>query len=684
MKRIFLTLAISLMLLLTLAISVCAAEYTVSSDEEYTVAYGQATSGDTIVITKKLTCDIYANKSVTYILKADWESSKLVINQSNVEVSFIADGGNYKIMPTGYSETDGWMNVSEIYEKIVINLGGMNGGTLTIDGSNATHDRVSYVPALVENTTYYANVFPDICLNLLSGSAIANFNTTTKDDNVNACILYAKTVNMYDGAEIYANSVISAPLIKSCFFNLYGGEIFGNLLTSIRMNVNGVGFIYADKQFIMYGGRIYDNIFNATGGPTQFNVVGFISTGQGYYGAKAVVYGGELGDRYASGTGEREISAIVGVYVKDNGATPFYYNTGVTAGARYLFKDTPKLAFDQNTGKTIWKVSNFELNSQNNYGFCWNHSKKPGDVAAVFLNAQKKNVAGNNFDSYTVINAYINGVYAHSGSSNTIAMPSGYTLWSTDGNKYCHTGKAYTLDEIKSSSVVVYYTAYNADRETIDGITRCSDCKTRYTCNDPTHDLETLTIFYTNYAEKGVKVLKCNTCGLEKACEVDADPMFNCLGYSVGPDGYSLKAGFKIDVNAMNEFKKFHPDFSFGVVMANASTVALTDNFFLDGTLNSSAKGIMVSVENLKYVSWNIDISGFTANNAGSLELVVGIYAKDKDGSIKVAQYINTDKYSTTKSYKDMSLNAITFNQVRVGHNMEALVPTPAPTGDEE
>ena len=684
MKRIFLTLAISLMLLLTLAISVCAAEYTVSSDEEYTVAYGQATSGDTIVITKKLTCDIYANKSVTYILKADWESSKLVINQSNVEVSFIADGGNYKIMPTGYSETDGWMNVSEIYENIVINLGGMNGGTLTIDGSNATHDRVSYVPALVENTTYYANVFPDICLNLLSGSAIANFNTTTKDDNVNACILYAKTVNMYDGAEIYANSVISAPLIKSCFFNLYGGEIFGNLLTSIRMNVNGVGFIYADRQFAMYDGRIYDNIFNATGGPTQFNVVGFISTGQGYYGAKAVVYGGELGDRYASGTGEREISAIVGVYVKDNGATPFYYNTGVTAGTRYLFKDTPKLAFDQNTGKTIWKVSNFELNSQNNYGFCWNHSKKPGDVAAVFLNAQKKAIAGNNFDTYTVINAYINGVYAHSGSSTTIAMPSGYTLWSTDGNKYCHTGKAYTLDEVKAAQAITLYSAYNAERVTIDGITRCSGCQMRYTCNDPEHDLQAVSVSYDDYTKDGVKVLKCNTCGLEKATEVSVPPIFTCLGYSVGPDGYSLKAGFKIDIDAITEYKEFNSAFSFGVVVANANTVESKEAFFVNGLINSSAKGVMIGVEDLKYGILNVDIGGFNASISDSLELVVGVYASNGDDEISMIQYEDSSKYATIKTYSDRSLNAVTFNQVRVGHGMNALVPQSAPVSNEE
>ena len=688
MKKHLLTLITVVMCMFLFVICASAETYTVSSNDEYSNAYESAVNGDTIIVDAKLTCDIYANKSLTYILRADWESSKLVLDQSNVEVSFIADGGNYRIMPTNYSTTDGWMNIAEIYENIVINLGGMNGGTLTIDGSNATHDRVSYV-SMVEKIQYDIGVFPDICLNLLSGSAIANFNPTTKDDNVNACILYAKTVNMYDGCQIYGNNVISAPLFKSCYFNMYGGEIFGNLLTSIRMSVTGVGFIYADRQFTMYGGRIYNNVLKTIDGPYQFNVVGFITTNQAYYQAKgAVILGGEIGDRYVfSADGEgisgNAISAIVGVYVVDNGATCFYYNTGITAGDRYIFTGEPQLTLDQETGKTVWNVSNATLESENNYGYSWRTAKKPGDVAAVFIDAEKKNIAGNNFDSYTVINAYIDGVYSYSGS-NTIAIPSGYALWSTDGNKYCHTGKAYTLDEVKASSSVVFYTAYNADRETIDGITRCSACKTRYTCNDPTHDLEILTVFYTNYAENGVKVLKCNTCGLEKACEVDADPIFTCLGYSIGPNGYSLQAGYMVDIEAMTEFKAFHPSFSFGVVIANANTVKAEESFFVNEVINSSAKGIMVRVDDLQYSILNVDISNFNASMADTLELVVGVYTNDGEGNMSMCQHTNAEDYATTKTYTDMSLNAITFNQVRIAHDMDALVPTPAPADDEE
>ena len=112
MKKHLITLILALACILALAVCVSAKEYTVTSNSEYQAAYASAVNGDTLIVNGKLTCDIQANKSITYVLKADWESSKLVVDQSNVEVSFIADGGNYKIMPTNYSTTQGWLNIA--------------------------------------------------------------------------------------------------------------------------------------------------------------------------------------------------------------------------------------------------------------------------------------------------------------------------------------------------------------------------------------------------------------------------------------------------------------------------------------------------------------------------------------------------------------------------------------------
>jgi hypothetical protein len=49
-----------------------------------------------------------------------------------------------------------------------------------------------------------------------------------------------------------------------------------------------------------------------------------------------------------------------------------------------------------------------------------------------------------------------------------------------------------------------------------------------------------------------------------------------------------------------------------------------------------------------------------------------------------ICQHINAEYYTTTRTYSDMSLNAITFNQVRIAHDMDALVPVaPSKLGDE-
>ena len=667
MKKYLFTLITALMCMFLFAICVSAETYTVSNNDEYVEAYEKSVDGDTIVVNATLTADIYANKSITYVLKADWESAKFVVDKSNVEVSFIADGGNYRIMPTNYSTTDGWMNIAEVYEKVVINLGGMNGGTLTIDGTNATHDRVSYV-SMVENVQWYSAAFPDICLNLLSGSAIANFNTSTKDDNVNASILYAKTVNMYDGCQIYGNSVISAPLFKSCYFNMYGGEIFGNLLTSTRFEQNGVGFIYADRQFVMYDGKISKNIFKAIHSTNySFNVAGFITTNQKYYGSNGtIVLGGEVGDRYVSGTGNNEISAVFGVYVKDNGATPFYYNTGITAGTRYKFTDTPQLTLDQETGKTIWKVSTFSTNtsdiSVNNYGFCWNSTKKPGDKVAVFLNAQKKPIAGNNFDTYTLMNAYIDGVYSSSGST-TIAMPADNGLWSTSPSEYCHTGRAYTLSQVTSSTPIILYSAYNADRVTIDGTTICQDCKKPFSCNNPSHDLEIVSISYGNYTESGTKVLKCNTCGLEKAMETTAPALFICLGYSApenGDGGISIK--YTVNATAIEEYTKATGiKLSYGLFATTKQAIGNSDIFDTNG--NTLSGVVSAEVTNGKFAFLSLKMVGFETEESKKAEFAIGAYVVTTQDGQKSYLYlqegtpVDGEKYAYIKYNDFVSTN---------------------------
>ena len=238
--------------------------------------------------------------------------------------------------------------------------------------------------------------------------------------------------------------------------------------------------------------------------------------------------------------------------------------------------------------------------------------------------------------------------------------------------------------------VVAFDNVHTVDREkSNDCVELCAICGETTVKHVATKNMS-FDIEYDNFGKAGTKISKClnDGCSLNTTPATESTPaLFDCLGYSVGPDGRSLKVGFMVNVEALEAYKEFYPSFVFGIVMANADTVASNDSFFVDGTLNSSAKGLVIPVDGLKYANLTADAMGFSAEIADSLELVVGIYAKDAENNVvKVCQYENADKYTTTKIYKDMTLNAITFNQVRVGHGYEALVPQPVvtPTKDEQ
>ena len=246
----------------------------------------------------------------------------------------------------------------------------------------------------------------------------------------------------------------------------------------------------------------------------------------------------------------------------------------------------------------------------------------------------------------------------------------------------CAVDGSETIACIVCDRDIVTHLAATGEHDYVEGI--CTVCGGSQCPGGTIHIFKPDIIYSNGFTSAGVLANKCQNDGCDYQEKIsDVEALFTALGYSVGPDGYSLKAGFKVNITALEEYKGFYPSFSFGMIMANANTVASGDSFFVDDILNSSAKGVMVSVQSLEYSIWNIDIGGFNADIADSLELVVGIYTKGEDGSIKVAQYIDADKYATTKTYSDMSLNAITFNQARVAHGMDALV-APNPSDEQE
>ena len=640
MKKLFLTLAISLVVLFALSVSVFATEYTVNSNEEYITAYEQATNGDIITINSKLTCDIQAMKDITYILKADWESSNFVL-QSNVSVSFVADGENCRIMPTNYSTVNGWFNITSALENVTINLMGINDGTITLDGSNATHDRVSYV-----------SVSSDITWNFFNGSAIANFNTTTQDTNNFACILYSKTFNMYEGSEIYANKISAAPLIKSTDFNMYGGKIFGNLLTSTKTASYSCGAIFVSNQFVAYDGKFCDNIFDVKSGP-QINHVGFFSLREE---KPAIVLGLEVGVNYTSGTANGNISALFGTSNKDKNAYG-YYTSNYIMGTRKVFTaGTVEQAYNNDIGKTVWQITNPIYGTTNNSwtGYSWVHSKGLCDNTVAFISINEIKISDNVFYEYNLEDLFVIGVtaingfnvtsqknytYSYTGTS-TLTIPSKTSVWSTEINEYCHNGKTMTVDEIKTLTPAMLFASYENSISDENGTTACTVCGKTFTCENNEHEKE-VSIIYNDFTDVGIKRIKCKVC--EVVNTIEAPAMFTCRGYSAPEDGRGgIAIGFTVNNVAIAEYEEATgKTLKYGVFAVLQSKLKDKDVFAADGTV---AEGVIsAEITNYQFVAFELKIVGFTDEQKDT-KLAMGAFV----------EVVTTDGVMTSSEYSYM------------------------------
>ncbi len=655
MKKLFLTLAISLVVLYVLSVSVFAAEYTVNSNEEYITAYEQATNGDIITINSKLTCDIQAMKDITYILKADWESSNFVL-QSNVSVSFVADGENCRIMPTNYSTVNGWFNITSALENVTINLMGINDGTITLDGSNATHDRVSYV-----------SVSSDITWNFFNGSAIANFNTTTQDTNNFACILYSKTFNMYEGSEIYANKISAAPLIKSTDFNMYGGKIFGNLLTSTKTASYSCGAIFVSNQFVAYDGKFCDNIFDVKSGP-QINHVGFFSLREE---KPAIVLGLEVGVNYTSGTANGNVSALFGTSNKDKNAYG-YYTSNYIMGTRKVFTaGTVEQAYNNDIGKTVWQITNpiYGTTANSWTGYSWVHSKGLCDNTVTFLSINRIKIKENVFYEYNLEDLFVIGVTATNGFNVTsqknytysytgtsiLTIPSKTSVWSTEINEYCHNGKTMTVDEIKTLIPAMLFASYENSISEESGTTACTVCGKTFTCENNEHEKE-VSIIYNDFTDVGIKRIKCKVCEVVNTIETPA--MFTCLGYSAPEDGRGgIAIGFTVNNVAIAEYEKATGKaLKYGVFVVLQSNLGDNDVFGEDGT---AASGVLsADITHSKLAAFELKVVGLTDEQKG-IKLAMSAYVAVTDGEAAEYSYMQGGEPNENEKYCFVSYNDI-------------------------
>ncbi|MBR2444138.1 MAG: hypothetical protein IKB27_01925 [Clostridia bacterium] len=591
-KKLLIAAILAALCMLMLALAVSAEEYTVSTSDEFTEAYDSATDGDTIIITADITADLTFGKSITYILRANWQSKSAGgFSGKETEISIIADGGDYKLSPTDY-HANGWIqSYSAVEGKYTLNLAGINGGTMTFDGTNSTIPRLMYVRDAL-----------DLTWNLLNGARISGFNLTTSNSDVQARIIHATEFNMYDGSKICGNSIPanSAAFINSTALNIYGGEICHNYSQGNRNWSTDCGFIYVNGNVNMYGGKIYENVINVNMNKTFY---GFIDVTSGN---TVAFFGGYIGENYASTSGN--ISAIFGV-ANENVTYCYFKNQEFGKTLKYSGGSVSLV-----DGK--WVVSDATITEEQltDPSFNWKGYKGSSDSVIAFFESDSLVVGDVSLSRYKAIEGYIQGVnlkdawnnnqgtnktYSLTGSDYSV--PATSALWSsTEGD--CGNG-------ISSDAVIVgsYYFAvahvFGEDDHDCSTGDACQNCS--YEVLGLAHSfVESLT--YKKYTENGTYICDCTNEGCTVMDKNEkTPPIFITSGYSVSEAG-SIMQGFAVDREALGEFTRVNGNIiTFGMVAGVKGEAYNT----LDGKLfNADGTKRNDRVAVVDYTSLNYDV----------------------------------------------------------------------------
>ncbi len=144
------------------------------------------------------------------------------------------------------------------------------------------------------------------------------------------------------------------------------------------------------------------------------------------------------------------------------------------------------------------------------------------------------------------------------------------------------------------------------------------------------HLIDTTIIYPNGFAEVGEKNVKCTRESCTLAEITEASKIFDAFGYSVGEDAMSdgIYAGFGIvSRSAYDEYVSVMGDISYGVVIANASSVNTLATVDENGNVVMTAeKGLIVNISDPEYSVFNISVRGFNDTTAKELSLVIATY----------------------------------------------------------
>ena len=204
--------------------------------------------------------------------------------------------------------------------------------------------------------------------------------------------------------------------------------------------------------------------------------------------------------------------------------------------------------------------------------------------------------------------------------------------------------------EVDAGKVSYCFCGYEISRETVEGTALSHDYD--YLNNEKA---ELISFVYTNYSKNGIKVVKCALC--EQNGELEAMPLFDCVGYSTYDISNGLTLGFKVNKEAMELFtSSTGKTVKFGVFAV--SEIKLGDNNIFDENGNVADGVINADLTGYQFASFDVKVVGFSDNDKDK-GLALGAYVKVTDGESTEYSYMQAYEPTENQKYSFMSFNEV-------------------------
>ena len=582
MKKIFLSFAC--VLLLTFAFMTCAfaAEYTVSTADEFNAVFAEATDGDTIIIKESISAPYDFGKSITYILDGDgivWTAGARC-SAAGKDVSILSRGGNNSFKPNAAM----WCNT------YAITVQDLTSTTWTL-GALDENSVMTFDLSLVSCRLFYGTYLDEI--NFKNGTHITKCNNTNPD---NAAYFCAKTVNMYEGAKIYGNYIQPyRGLFKANTFNIYGGEIYGNFFFEYGMIVA----ISGTPVVNMFGGEIYGNYISFSNAGVNEGI---------FNNATFNMYAGKLRNNLVKGNATSKQSILYGTKrIIDGSIYENYYVTAwsnPTLNENGVYQTEIDLSGATMLGNGLGSTTTFKY-------------------AVIFKSSDS-----------SVINAYMikddGTVLKAFDGSTEITVPDCELGWAIKSN-YCVT------QDVDVTKGATYYKAV------LHTYTDDYDCTTALICQKCAliideameHTLIEQYIYKNGYSASGEYGSYCQNSGCDHKIVGTLDPLFVNKGYTVDKVNGT---GFAYSVYVNDEAIKYYAEktgvkitYGFIVGLANGSDgdimgkngEAKLENAIVTDFTDLSSKG---------YEIFTLKLTDIVAPEQKAKEIFACAYVASNDG----------------------------------------------------